>query len=260
MVSPDMHTLPSSVAKDEKWSQHFLALLQEARADYELNRNAKGRFTECLRPLGPIWLSQSTICIRGHYSHCFAVTLTDKVAPLLNSPFWAGARFDQHHTIFWAFERDLGAAVRGAGRHPGLHSTHSRRTGVDSIVRQCTANAEQHLAPHYFAELQRGAPALMGVLEVLMDAPGLLDNPDFLSAFARPLPDSQDLSWRHFAYPPSEWAQFGLDLPKVLAASCKDKFAPHASQFEQIYGRLASIVSTATTPQDPTLLRTGFRR
>jgi len=238
-----MHSSPLSVAREEKWPRHFLALLQEARADYGLNRAARGRFTECLRPLGPVWYSQSTVRIRGQYSHCFAVTLTDEVGPLLNSPFWAGARFDQHHTIFRAFERDLGAIVRGTDRQPGLHSTHSRRTGADSIVRQCTALAEQHLAPRYLAELKRGAPALMRVLEVLIDTPGLLDEPDFLGAFARPLPDSRDLSWRHFANPPNEWKQFGPDLPKVLAASCKDKFAPHACQFERIHGRLASIAS-----------------
>ena len=224
-----------------QWPAQFLALLQDDRPDYVLNRAAKGRFTECLREVGPVWYSQSTVRIRGQYSHCFAVTLTDDFATCLNSPFWAGARFNQHHTIFEAFERDLGATVRGVGRHPGLHSTHSRRIGTDSIVRQCIANAEQHLAPRYFAELQRGAPLLMRVLEVVMARPGLLDDPDFIRAYAHRLSDSRDLSWRHFADPPGEWAQFGPDLPKVLVASCKEKFAPYAHHFERIHRRLASI-------------------
>jgi len=243
MLDCDVHVSPLPVAKDAKWPQQFLGLLHEAYPDYGLNRAAKGRFTECLRRHGPVWYSQSTVCIRGQYSHCFAVTLTDTFTTYLNSPFWAGARFDQQHTIFWAFERDLGTAVRGEGRHQGLHSTHSRRAGTDSVVRQCTANAERHLAPRYFAELQRGAPLLMDVLEVLMAKPGLLEDPDFLAAYTHALSEARDLSWRHLANPPGEWARFGPDLPKVLAASCKEKFAPHALEFERIHGQLACIAA-----------------
>ncbi|WP_342316478.1 hypothetical protein [Lysobacter sp. FW306-1B-D06B] len=184
-----MQTSPAASAKVPAWPRVFLALLQEVNPDYRLNRNARGRFTECLRPLGPVSYSQNTVCIRGQYSHGFAVTLTDQVNAHLNSPFWAGARFDHNHTIFCAFEKDLGATVRGAGRQAGLHSTHARRSGADAIVRQCTANAEQHLAPHYLAQLQRGTPLLMGILELLMANPGLLDDQEpgpVMASFRKP--------------------------------------------------------------------------
>ena len=221
-----------------KWSNEFIAILQNFNSDYKLNKNAKGKFTECLRECGPYFYSQSTVFLNGQYCHCFSVSFTDQISEYLNSPFWAGARFNQNHTIFHAFERDLDAVVRGPDRMPGIHSTHSRRAGTEAIVQKCTENAEIYLAPHYISELKKSFPLLLRILKVLTADPDIVLDEGFCSIYAHPQFEGVDLNWKLLMNPSNDWAQFGADLPKVLIASCREKFLPHMNQFDKIYERV----------------------
>jgi hypothetical protein len=166
------------------------------------------------------------------------VSLTPLVTHHLNSPFWLGARFDHDHTIFLAFERDLGLPVRGPGAISGLHSTHRWRKGTDDIVRRCTANAEKYLAPQYLAELRRAGPPLLDVVRFLCENPGILDDQRFLASYYRPLQGSRDLSLRHFAVPPRQWRPFQSHLPHFLVSTYADKFRPYVSELDEIRRRL----------------------
>jgi len=228
-----------------RWPKAFLSLLQDAFPEYELNRLARGTRTECLRVERGVFFSQNTICLHGQYHHCFAVSLTRLLTPTLYSPFWTGARFDHDHTIFWAFERDLGLPVRGPDAISGLHSTHQWRRGTDDIVRKCTANAEKYLAPHYLAELVRARPLLLDVVGFLTENPTVLHDEGFLASYRRPLEDSRDLSLRHFAHAPQEWGPFESELPQVLSATCAHKFRPHLSELDDIYRRLEHLSEAA---------------
>jgi hypothetical protein len=220
-----------------RWPKAFLALLRESYPDYELNRLARGTITECLRRVEGLLHSQSTVCHRGEYRHCFALSLTHLVTPSLNSPFWLGARFDHNRTIFWAFEHDLHACVLGPQRVPGLHSTHQWRAGTDDIVRKCTANAEVHLAPHYRSELLLARQLLLELLTFLLAHRGVLDDPAFLSRYRRPLSTSQDLSLRHLAQPTADLQVLPLaERAAILVASGPEKFRPHIGELESIYG------------------------
>lgn len=57
--------------------------------------------TECLRRAEGVLHSQSTICYRGIYYHCFAVSLTQLVIPFLNRPFWTSdaVRSQSNHQL-----------------------------------------------------------------------------------------------------------------------------------------------------------------
>jgi hypothetical protein len=114
--------------KSEKtrWPKAFLTLLHESYPDYELNRLARGTNTECLRRVEGLLHSQSTICYRGQYCHCFAVSLTPLVVEFANSPFWLGYRFDHNRTIF------LGFRAGCSGLRP--RSTTVARTAFDTRV------------------------------------------------------------------------------------------------------------------------------
>jgi hypothetical protein len=218
-----------------RWPKSFLALLRESYQDYELNPLARGVKSECLRRVDGVLHSQSTVCIRGVYHHCFGLSLTPLVVPFLNSPFWLGGRFDHNHSIFRAFEHDLGASVRGPQRIPGLHSTHQWRAGTDDVVRNCTTNAEVHLAPYYRRELLLAQPFFLEALTFLLTHPGALDDPGFLSGYRVPLTVSRDLSLRHLAHPPADLQALPhTDRAAMLVATCADKFRPHIDEIARI--------------------------
>ena len=228
----------------EKWNNEFLTILQGLNFDYKLNKNVKGRFTECLREYGSCFYSQNTVFANAQYSHCFAISLTDQISGYLNSPFWIGARFDGNHTIFNAFEKDLNAVVRGPDRVNGIHSTHSRRTGTETIVCSCARNAEIYLAPYYISEFKKSFPLLLQILKFLNDNKEIIYDKDFCLMYADQRLQGVDLSWRQLASPPSDWLVFGSNVHKVLVASCREKFLPHQNQLDKIYERVQKAAST----------------
>jgi hypothetical protein len=145
----------------------FLSIVRGHQPDYQLNHQARGARTECVRRAEGEWYtSQNSICIRGRYSHGFALLLAPPLTdPYLFSPYVAGGRFDHNNAIAVAFERQLGLGPRNPDRPKGVHSTHERRAGAEEIVRGCTANAEIHLAPYYAAMLARAAGLLLRLTE-----------------------------------------------------------------------------------------------
>lgn len=160
----------------------------------------------------------------------------------LNSPFWAGGRFDHNHTIFQAFEHDLGVQVRGPNKIPGLQSTHAHRPGFAEIVEQCTANAEIHLAAHYRRTLATAAPLLLRCVELIAQDPRILTDKVRRSHNAE-VARSIDLCARDFANRPKAWRDIPeSELPEAIIASAPDKFAPYVSDFAGIAAKLRTLV------------------
>lgn len=223
------------------WPNTFLSLVRERYHDYEINLADKYNCTELHRDVEGLLHMQSTYW-SNQYHHCFAVSLTLLSPGHLNSPFWAGARFDHNNTIFWAFERDLNAVVRGPNRMHGLHSSHDQRSGFVEIVKQCTTNAELYLAPHYRRTLVAAAPLLLRCIEVVERDPTILTDSARHHHYA-PVDRSVDLCAKDFVNHLSTWRDFTVDeLPQAIVASAPDKFAPYVDDFANIKSRLNRLV------------------
>jgi hypothetical protein len=223
--------------KEEKvtWPRLFVSLLRETYPAYNLNKLARGTRTECLcRVENGLLYSQNTCCHRGEYNHCFGVALSPALSdPCLDSPFFAGSRFDHNSTIFDAVTSELG--LQRADWPPGLHSTHQLRTGAEDIVRRCTANAQRYLAPFYCAMARRAKQALGELVDVLRCKAEDLDDPAFIAAHARDRHLCLNFSMATLADPPTEW--WALGAPRryeALLAAVPDLFKRQVPYLEEV--------------------------
>lgn len=169
--------------KEERktWPKLFLSLLHEQHADYHLNKLVKGTYTECIRVVDGLFVSQNTFCLRGRYNHCYALSLTNKKTPHLESIFFLGNRFDHNQTISYAFSKDLELNVGNPKRPKGLSDTHQLRIGAEQIVRNCTKNADEYLFPHYRAKMLFVRPLLLELISFYSEHKNILQDDEYIA-------------------------------------------------------------------------------
>ena len=141
-------------------------LLVQVADGYQKNPLARGTRCEYLRQVLPgIFASHSTICRRGRYYHCFAITLHKELSdPFLLSPFVAGGRFDHNYSINMAFQRDLSRNPRSLVNPFRLSDSHEMRKGAESIILKCATEAENHLLPFYMKILRKSKSTLLELI------------------------------------------------------------------------------------------------
>ena len=143
----------------KEFQKNFEQILQSIHPSYQRNTNVKGIRTEFLRELEPgVFVSQSTLCKRGTYYHCFALTLSKEIlGSSLFSPFVAGVRCDHSYDI-------TNSLTKVTGEHILLSCSHSYRKGWDGIAERCAKRAEEELLPFYQNVFYRSKIALKQLL------------------------------------------------------------------------------------------------
>ena len=238
------------VVERDEWISQFLSLLRRRNAAYEVNPLAAWPNAEIYLERDNVFEQHSTITqmpvLGPHdFAHCFAVSahLSDTSSSALG-PFTIGERCNGGCTIMQAFERDLGATVRGPDRVRGLQSRHSRRKGFEEIVMACTSNAEEHLAPVYRRQLSIAAPTLLKSIELVENAPTLLQDEVRREHYEKRL-GTNFIGAGTVAAPNEPLKKLGGTLPEAIACLNHQYLTKYRSDLPEVAKRLEKLIPSA---------------